>query len=139
MIAFQLHSDVLECDLSFKFDLNGRITGFEILGENNMGGEQLTNFLANLPQSVGQLKQYCIKKKIELIEIKPDLTFETFWIKYNYKDGASKKKTEVIWDKMSQKDKAAALNFIPKYEQRLIRQGVAKMYATTYLNQKRWE
>jgi len=139
MIAFQLYSEKHKCDLQFKFDTQGRIVGFEIMGENTMGGQELSVFLARLPQSHGELIQYCKKKNLNLIELKPDLTFETFWNKYNYKEGGSKKKAQAIWDRLSEKDRTAALNWIPKYENILIKQGVAKMYVTTYLNQKRWE
>jgi len=139
MIAFQLYSEMHQCDLQFKFDTQGRICGFEIMGETVMSGEQLSNFLAKLPQSIGILKQYCIKKKLELVELKQDVSFEAFWNAYNYKDGSSRRKTEAVWDRMSEKDKTMAINWIPKYKNILIKQGVSKMYATTYLNDKRWE
>lgn len=139
MITLQLHSEKYNCDMQFKFDTQGQIVGFEIMAENPMNGTELSTFLALLPQSHGELLKYCKKKNLTLIELKPDLSFEIFWNKYNYKDGGSKKKAEAVWDKLSEKDKATAISWIPRYENILIRQGVAKMYATTYLNQKRWE
>jgi len=135
MITIQIQSVVLECDLQFKFDTQGRIVGFEILGENTLSGERLTNFLANIPQTIGQLKQHCLSKKIDMTEIKADLSFETFWEKYNNKLG-SKVRTEPIWNKLSERDKNLAMNYIQKYKQSL--GATTQAYAQTYLTGKYW-
>lgn len=135
-----MHSQKYDCDYQFKYDSNGRIMGFEILGEvNKFSSEHTSKLFQNVPDTVGDLKQYARKINMPLIEVKQDLSFEVFWNQYNYKEGGSKKKTEAVWNRMSEKDKTMAINHLPRYERHLILTNVSKAYAITYLNQKRWE
>lgn len=125
-----------QTEVQFKFNLNGILSGVEIMGEVNE--PSTINFFSKLPLTKADFLKICAINKVTPVEIKPDLSFENFWNRYNYKDGGSKTKAEISWNKLSLKDKSAALDFIQKYEQILIRQGVGKMHGVTYLNQKRW-
>ena len=135
MITFQMHSRVFNIDYQFKFDTGGRIIGFEIMGENTFSDEHTKDLFARVPSTVGHLKQFAQKNKIELTEIVPDLSFDTFWKRYDNTNG-SKIKAKVIWDKLSEKNKNQALNYITKYKQSL--GSTTQAYATTYLNQQYW-
>ncbi|MCE9538713.1 MAG: hypothetical protein K8R85_05800 [Bacteroidetes bacterium] len=135
MITFQMHSRAHNIDYQFKFDNGGRIVGFEIMGENTFTGEHTSNLFSKVPETVGLLKQFALKNKIELTEIKPDLSFDTFWKKYNNTNG-SRKKTEPIWNRLSEKNKNLAINYIDRYRQSL--GNTAQAYASTYLNGEYW-
>lgn len=74
-----------------------------------------------------------------ITKLPPDLSFNRFWAKYNYKPaGSSKKVAENKWDKLSDSDRMNAIKYIPIYD-RSLNGGIGKKYAETYLNQKIWE
>lgn len=65
-----------------------------------------------------------------------ELTFAMFWNRYNDKSRSSRKKTEVVWNKLSTADQVKAYLYIPTY---LKNKGSAeKKHATTYLNDELW-
>lgn len=135
MITFQMTSPKSTVDYQFKFDTQGRIVGFEIMAENTFTDEHTRDLFARVPTTVGLLKQFAQKNKIILTEIKPDLSFETFWKKYGNTNG-SKTRTVPIWDKLSEKNKNLAINYIDKYKQSL--GTTTQAYAATYLNGQYW-
>jgi len=134
MIVFQMTSPKNGVDYQFKFDTGGRIVGFEIMGENTFSDEHTRDLFAKVPPTVGALKQFALKNKIALTEIKPDLSFQTFWDRYG-KLG-SRPKAEKPWEKLSEKNKNLAMNYIPKYIQSL--GSTSQAYASTYLNGQYW-
>jgi hypothetical protein len=72
-----------------------------------------------------------------ITEVVDDISFETFWKRYNYKVG--KKEAEAAWNKLSNDKKTKALNRLPAYEKYLADKGIAKAYAQKYLNKERFE
>lgn len=122
-------------DYQFKFDTQGRIVGFEIMADNTFTDEHTRELFSKVPPTVGALKQFALKNKIALTEIKQDLSFDAFWKKYNNTNG-SKKKAEPIWNKLSEKNKNLAMNYADKYKQSL--GNTTQAYATTYLNGQYW-
>jgi hypothetical protein len=66
-----------------------------------------------------------------------EITFETFWKKYDDKEHSSKKKTEAKWEKMKRLEQVKAYNYISKYFI-AIPGGVMKKHAETYLNAEMW-
>lgn len=77
------------------------------------------------------------KGHTEVVEITKEISFEMFWETYKQKD-CGRKKAEESWNRLSYKDKQGAYYFIPAYNATLKLNNVPKLYATTYLNQKRW-
>jgi hypothetical protein len=74
----------------------------------------------------------------QLKKIEEDLSFESFWERYNHKVG-NKKRAERLWNQLSKKEKAKAMAFLKRYESYLNQNpGIAKLYPETYLNQQRW-
>ncbi|MCO5253609.1 MAG: hypothetical protein M9892_04490 [Bacteroidetes bacterium] len=67
-----------------------------------------------------------------------DLSFDNFWQLYAYKVGA-KKKSEELWKKLSEDDRADAIKGIRKYDNYLRRTGIAKVYPERYIKYRRWE
>lgn len=135
MIIFQMESPTHNCDYQFKYDSNGRIIGFEILGENKFSSQQTRDLFAKVFETVGDLKQFAQRNKIALIEIREDLSFEAFWKQYD-NSGGSKKNAEAKWSKLSEKNKSLAIGYIKKYKQSL--GTTTQAYATTYLNGQYW-
>lgn len=135
MLIFQLFSKTLDSEVQLTYDSNGRIKGILLLSETiNVDELVRVNWFATVPATVGQMKAIALKNKLTIIEIKPDLTFESFWVKYG-KLG-SKIKSAKIWERMSEKNKNEAMNYIPKYIQGL--GTTSQAYANTYLNAQYW-
>lgn len=78
---------------------------------------------------------------VEAEEVEP-YPFEKFWDTFNYKK--NKPTAEKAWNKLNNKDRAAAMEAIPKYyafleHQRTTGFNQTTLYPATYLNQRRWE
>lgn len=136
MIIYQVYSEKAQCDLQLKYGENGRLLGIELMQDECVIDENVrVGIFANAPSSIGILKQLALKHKWNMVEIKPDLSFDKFWKIYNNTNG-SKIKAAQIWDKMTEKNKNLAINYIHKYKQSL--GATTQAYATTYLNQQYW-
>ncbi len=90
----------------------------------------------NFPFHVDDLPRIVMKGSIKEIT---DLTFEYFWKEYNNKVG-NRAQAEKLWRKLNDSDKIAVFDHLPKYRYYLnTHQGIMQAYATTFLNQRRWE
>ena len=75
----------------------------------------------------------------KVTKITVDLSFAAFWNAYTYKVG-NKPRTEKLWEKLSDVDKAQAMKSIPVYDQFLaMHPNQDKAYPETYLSQRRFE
>jgi hypothetical protein len=71
--------------------------------------------------------------------IDPDLSFDGFWNSYAYKVG-NKLRTEKLWNRLTEPEKAMAMKSIRIYDQFLaMKTNQAKAYPETYLSQRRFE
>src|SRR5437016_1542470 len=134
---YQMFSPTAKCDYQFKFDENGVIVGFEIMGVNTFTAEFTQKLFAGVPATVKALKKWADDNKRTLVEIKPDLSFTAFWNKYAYKIGKMHK-AEEYWNKLSEKNKNLAMNYIDRLDSHLAIKGTAKPYPTSYLNGQYW-
>lgn len=78
---------------------------------------------------------------VEAEEVEP-YPFERFWKLYNFKH--DKQPAEKAWNKLNNKDRAAAMAAIPNYHAYLEHKRSTgfnqnQAYAATYLNKRRWE
>lgn len=137
MKTYQIHSAVFNATLEFKYAENGVLTAFKINTED-VNAVQVENFVAKMMVEEQGFLALCKRLKIQVTEVLADLSFTAFWDKYNYKDGGSKKKAELLWNKLPEGERTQALQHITRYEQHLARQNIAKAYATTYLNNAYW-
>jgi hypothetical protein len=64
-------------------------------------------------------------------------SFQQFWDAYALQ--RDRYKAEPVWDRMTAKDKVAAIAGIAAYKERCRRQGVAVAYGCTYLSHRRWK
>ena len=71
------------------------------------------------------------------MDMKTKCEFKTFWDAYALKRNHIK--AERAWERLSDKDRRAALAGIAAYQQECRRTGVAVMYAQNYLACRRWE
>lgn len=69
--------------------------------------------------------------------VKTKCEFNTFWDAYALK--RNRIKAERAWERLTDKDRRAALAGIAAYQQECRRTGVAVMYAQNYLACRRWE
>ena len=135
MITYQVYSKKADCDIQLKYGENGRLLGIEFLvDEVVILEDDRRAIFYNAPSTIGELKQLAIKNKWELTEIKPDLSFETFWMKYG-KVGV-KSKAEIAWNRLSEKNKNLAINYIKRYKESL--GSTSQAYGASYLNQQYW-
>jgi hypothetical protein len=77
------------------------------------------------------------KGKTKVTEINREVTFDMFWDKYDYKI-SGKEEAKRAWKKLSKLDQLLAFDYIKQYEGQLKLNPVSKLYASTYLNAKRW-
>ena len=136
MVTYLFTHPSLKGKILFKYDF-GRIKGFEIDGEPTEG--QLHFIMDRFPINELDLQFFHHDSKGTLKKIETDLSFDTFWNSYNYKVG-NKKRAEKLYEALSDADKAEALRVIPIYDQFLaIKKNQDKLYAETYLSQRRFE
>lgn len=134
-----LTSDHFTGEVTFEYNLKGFLKAVKV-GEVKGMSKSIFDWLwANLPTSTQMIEEY--KKtagNFKISEVPVDLSFERFWSEYNNKVG-KKKMTENAWNKLSQKDKIAALLYIEKLRRTKRQDGTQMPYPSTYLNQKYWE
>lgn len=122
----------------YTFDGHGRIKSVEMC--DTLSDRERAMILGHAPLSVDYV--YHLPKvyyDTELIELGEDTSFETFWNKYNYKLG-NKKKTQRLWEGLSEEDRINALATIPKYKAYMsVHPEKEYDYPETWLAQKKWE
>jgi hypothetical protein len=65
-----------------------------------------------------------------------NVTFEEFWVKYNYKEG--KKDAEKAWIRLSEADRQLAYAYIDSYKGACQRDRKHMQYPASYLRAERW-
>ena len=123
----------------FKYDLNGLLLEFK-LQEGTLDNKQVTWLFHKdrFPYSEKRIKGWSSIKNLNVQIGEPDLSFEAFYNAYGNK--VQKIRTEKLWNKLSKKDKMAAIAGIRSYNNWLRRQnGIAKAQPDTYLRNRRWE
>jgi hypothetical protein len=136
--TYQIRSEKLCTDLQFTFSQEGSLVGFQVVEDIKLEARTVAGMLENA-LTLDLLMEYCRKHTLKLVEVNNDLSFATFWDKYGYKEGGSKKKAEAQWNRMPEHKRASAMAYIIKYNAFLQKHQVAKAYATTYLSQERWD
>ncbi|WP_238783738.1 hypothetical protein [Blattabacterium cuenoti] len=127
-------SSLFSGEIVFKYDLNGALR--EIIFPEKLSFSHyiwIGRFLPYNESIISKMKSTRASFSIEEIPI--DLSFNRFWIDYQYKVG-KKKMAESIWNRMSLSDRIKALSYIPKYLDHIKRTGHDQAYPTTYLNQR---
>jgi hypothetical protein len=132
-----INSDRLHTQIRFEYNESGWLVGFQIVEDIALNKDLITGIIGSA-LTMQRLMESCAANGIKVYQEPADLSFDAFWKAYNYKQGGSKKKAEMIWLKMTDAQKAAAIAYIPSYNRHLAANNIPKAYATTYLNQERW-
>ncbi len=134
MKIFHLTSIAWTGYIEFVFNDNCLLDKWENHAELSMGQHEY--LVTHLPLEIAQLDK--VKTEFTTItEVKQDITFDMFWLRYDDKINSSRKKTLQKWNKMTPVDQARAYRFVPRYFGN-IPPGTRKKYATTYLNDELW-
>ena len=136
MRTYLYFSSKFDRDIKMTFNASGILTSFEVVN-----GDELTTVSADpmaFPTKEATFLTNTAAKKVKVTELERVVTFVMFWDKYAYKD-CGKSKCEASWNKLSKEDQIKAFDYIVVYDRRLKMNGLAKLYATTYLNKKPWE
>lgn len=138
MTTFHLESDRLDAPAVFKFNSSGILTAFEA---GTMSDEQLTWLHKHMPSKIGYIHVLKQQYGCRIVEVSEALSFETFFQAYSrrYGERVDRKKTEMLWNRMSKASQTAAYEFIDRYFVRCKRLGIAPKMAKTYLNQEPWK
>ena len=75
-------------------------------------------------------------RKIEVVELQQQITFEMFWDRYDDKARSSKKKSLHLWNRLTEPDRIKAYYHYPTYNK--LRANAEKKYCETYLNAELW-
>lgn len=132
MQEYLFTSAMFSGSIMFTYDEQGRLVKYE---NNAILNEKQWLFLSdNMPFLDDQMQKLAgTTGKIEEIT---DLTFERFWKTYNYKkDRAS---AERFWHKLSNVEKARAIQHAKRYRHDCIMQNRDMVYAVRYLKNKRY-
>ena len=124
-------------EIYYTFDSLGRLLSMELVGvEEYSTVERIAKTCPPNEAVIVGWRNYH-GTKLTVTEVQPDLSFETFYKAYNYKVG--KKEAESAWKRLSDAKKIKAITQIAKYNHWLGEKGIAKAYASTYLNKERFE
>lgn len=119
--------------------LNGILNGFKI--ECELHPDRVWRFVEGLKNYVVEMalvQFFNGRKDYILKQVPADITFETFWNRYNYKVG-NKGRAEKLYNLLPDADKIKCLESIKGYDGYLLnKQNIEKLYPETFLSQQRY-
>lgn len=136
MKRYAVTTTKFEGTVIYGFAENGWLSSVEIDGVHEPHAHK--QLCSILPHNEATLLRWPnANPSMTITEVFDDVSFETFWTRYNYKVG--KKEAEAAWSKLSDAKRSKAISRIPAYELYLKDKGIAKAYAQKYLNKERFE
>ena len=137
-MKFVLTSINFTGEIILEFASHGFLTHY--LNNTDMSIQALTYWFERMPVVQTDVEKLKARFKTLVInEVKLDLSFKAFWDCYSYKVGKIKK-IEELWNLLPEADKLKVFKNIKDYDYFLsFRRGQAKMYPSTYLNQRAFE
>jgi len=133
-MKYTLTSKQFKGEMVFIFNSRNRLVYFDLRAE--LSDEQHDFFMAHMPKTISGLDRFRTPTS-SIKQVEPDLSFQSFWSEYNYKEG-TKKRAEGLWNRLSRINRILAIEFIRVYDGKLAQSGVAKLYPETYLSNQRW-
>jgi hypothetical protein len=122
----------IEGEITFEYQ-HGLLVKYSLNG--SMHPKALLLMFQTFPFNEEQINTFSKTGKVK--EVPPDLSFETFWNKYNHKvAGSNRSLVQKIWNALPDKDKHAAFAYLPKYDGFLKISNTPKKYAETYLRSR---
>lgn len=136
MRTFSLTSAAFQGEVTFEFNDLGLLTSFDTKAAE-LSEQQQIFLLKGLPRELAEVTKMLERSpNAKFVETTQEINFDMFWRRYSAPLNSKKKKAEQRWGRMSKAEQRKAYLHIGKYEMNL--QGVAKMYAETYLNSELW-
>lgn len=129
-------------EVVFTFNQENILLKYDTTGAT-MNAAQLQWITAKLPKTLSQLQAVLkASKGAKLTEQKQTgVTFDMFWFRPDgrarWPGNSSKIKTQKRWNQLSQRQRDMAYNYLETYMAN-IPDGIAMMYAETYLNKQLW-
>lgn len=124
----------------YTFNEQGALVKYEF-DPGTFEQEQWNYYLQRFPHTINEVEGWKrLSKQLEKVfvrAIQQDLSFESFYKKYNYTQG-KKQSAIAIWNKMEDVEKARAIAYLAKYDMHLLQTGQHKKHVNTYLNAKEW-
>lgn len=131
LTTYRVTGRVTEIAFIFKYDLNGNLKVFEIVGEP-LNEDQKGWLFGRYRFPIDEQKIIIwsndegFKQKFKVEKIRPDLSFESLWEMYDYKMG--KKDAEKSFNKLKEADVIKLFLSLKGYERHLERTRQAKAY-----------
>lgn len=135
MNTYIIHGQTFKGNVTLQYDESDRLR--MIILDTEMTDEQHSRFIRQIPLFEKDFLYRAERSGIHLSVQPPDLSFEVFWKKYDYKVG-NKQRTEKLWNTLSDAEKVSALRAVPFYNNFLGIKRLDKAYPETWLNQKRF-
>ncbi|HOZ95381.1 MAG TPA: hypothetical protein PLS07_00715 [Niabella sp.] len=142
MKTYLLTSTEFEGEVLFRFDQQGLLMQFDLTGAT-LTALQMQWLNNRMPRTLSELKTVLkSSKQARLTEQKQTaVSFDQFWKRPDgrcrWPANSSKKKAEKKWNQLAQRQQDRAYNYLEAYLHQ-IPDGVAMMYAETYLNKELW-
>lgn len=134
--SYTVTGNAFEGVMTFVFDTQGWLVGFN-LEEAELTEEQRKWLYPKMPITEPRMATFQKLKNFTVEKGEPDLSFDRFWNVYAMKQ--KKTVAEKLWNKLSKRDKIAAMKAIRPYNNWLARSnGIAKQLPDTFIRQKRW-
>lgn len=130
-------------NVSYEFGEGGKLVAFRI--DKDMNEQQFNNFRKLLPfnhdafkEMIDQWQKNNIKFKME--EVPLDISFERFYNAYAFHGGEKRNRIRANkeWDKLTEADKAGAINYVKKYAVSCKNRGTGMKHPDTYLSNRTW-
>lgn len=138
-MKYIITSNKLKGKILFNYGLNGFIKSFEIESEQDVNEKFVKWLFSNFPYHEQGLESAIFKTLFIIRPVADDLSFKAFWEAYDYKVG-NKKKTEKLWNALTDPERAQALAACPKYIYYLsTKTNMEQAYAETWLRNRRFE
>lgn len=106
--------------------------GFKVIEKSINLKWILGNICFKLPVFI----QWCKQNKYTLVEMNQEVSFDMMWDLYNDKDRSSKKRSLVVWNRLSKDNQIKAYYHYPAYQKN--RGSAEKKYLETYLRAELW-
>jgi len=110
------------------------------LSQAQLTEAQHETLIRNFPLSLSALRNLVAadKENRRLVEVIQKVSFEEFWEAYDHKALSHKKKSVVLWNKLSEAEQIKAFTHLTKYFYQIKINNTPKMYANTYLGSEIW-
>lgn len=121
--------------VQYTYTEDGLFVGVEIKQANMAAGTR-QSIINKLQLSLNECLSYFKTRACTVVELQQEITFAMFWDKYSDKQRSSRKRTEKLWNKLSEADHVKAFYYIETYNRH--RGNAEKKYAETYLSDELW-